>query len=146
MTILMVTNQAGDWPAKIGGVEVVDAREYLTNPQYSEQRGAKVFNLCRSYKYQSIGYYVSLLAEARGHKPIPNITTINEMKTQAIVRIASAVRSSCSTRACCSARSSSRLCRSLTKYPVSRSSWHTGAQTVTAAALGREAVCAHLVM
>eukprot|EP00964_Phaeocystis_antarctica_P066711 scaffold40369_cov51-Phaeocystis_antarctica.AAC.7 len=36
---------------------------------------------------------------------------------------AATVRSSCSTRACCSERSSSRLCRSLTKYPVIRSSW-----------------------
>ncbi|MEZ4288949.1 MAG: RimK family protein, partial [Polyangiales bacterium] len=49
----------------------------------------KVFNLCRSYKYQSVGYYVSLLAEARGHKPLPSITTIQDMRQTAVLRIVS---------------------------------------------------------
>jgi glutathione synthase/RimK-type ligase-like ATP-grasp enzyme len=52
-------------------------------------KGVKVFNLCRSYRYQSTGYYVSLLASARGHKPIPSISTIQDLKSQAIIRIAS---------------------------------------------------------
>ncbi|MDH4233362.1 MAG: RimK-like ATPgrasp N-terminal domain-containing protein, partial [Nitrospirota bacterium] len=38
------------------------------------------------YRYQSIGYYVSLLAEARRHKPVPTITTIQDLKSQSIVR------------------------------------------------------------
>lgn len=71
------------------GVEVVDARTYLTDPAFSEQRNAKVFNLCRSYKYQTTGYYVSLLAEARGHKPLPNVATVRDLKNQSVVRMAS---------------------------------------------------------
>ena len=71
MKILLVINVATGWPTSIPNAEVVDAKEYLTNPKYNELRGAKVYNLCRSYRYQSTGYYVSLLAEARGHKPIP---------------------------------------------------------------------------
>lgn len=70
-------------------MKVVPAREYLTNPLYSELRGVKVFNLCRSYRYQSNGYYVSLLAEARGHKPLPNVATILDLKSQTVIRIAS---------------------------------------------------------
>jgi glutathione synthase/RimK-type ligase-like ATP-grasp enzyme len=88
MRILLVSNVAKDWPTSIPNAEVVDAKEYLINPIYSELRGARVYNLCRSYRYQSTGYYVSLLAEARGHKAIPSITTAQDLKTQAIVRMA----------------------------------------------------------
>jgi len=86
MRILIVTNSPKDWPVQIDNVQVVDARVYLTDPSFNAMRGVKVFNMCRSYRYQSTGYYVSLLAEARGHKPLPSITTIQDVKTQAIVR------------------------------------------------------------
>jgi glutathione synthase/RimK-type ligase-like ATP-grasp enzyme len=89
MPVLIVTNNPKDWPAEIENVFVVDAHVYLTDPAYNELRGAKVFNLCRSYRYQTTGYYVSLLAEARGHKPLPSITTIQDLKTQAAMRPAS---------------------------------------------------------
>ncbi|KPK02868.1 MAG: glutathione synthase [Nitrospira bacterium SG8_35_4] len=89
MPILIVVNDPGELPLRFEGCELVSARHYLTNPEYAVMRGAKVFNLCRSYRYQSTGYYVSLLASARGHKPIPSISTIQDMKTQAILRFAS---------------------------------------------------------
>jgi len=89
VSILIVTNNVKQWPFDIPNVDVIDAWSYLTLPEYSERRGAKVFNLCRSYRYQSIGYYVSLLAEARGHKPSPSVTTIQDLKTSAIVRLVS---------------------------------------------------------
>jgi glutathione synthase/RimK-type ligase-like ATP-grasp enzyme len=89
MSTLLVTNVVKDWPATLSGGEVVDANDYLTNPKYSELRGTKVFNLCRSYRYQTTGYYVSLLAEARGHKPLPSVSTVQDLKTQAIVRMVS---------------------------------------------------------
>src|SRR5262249_11481702 len=89
MAILIVVNTPSDWPLEIPGVEVVSARAYLTEPLYSDLRGTKVFNLSKSYRYQSIGYYVSLLATARGHKPLPDMTTIQDMKSMSIIRIAS---------------------------------------------------------
>jgi len=89
MTILIVVYDPADWPLDIDGVEVVAARAYLTQPEYAAMRSAKVFNLCRYYRYQSTGYYVSLLAAARGHKPLPDITTIQDFKSQTIVKIAS---------------------------------------------------------
>jgi len=87
--ILLVVDRLENWPLSIPDVEVVAAREYLTAVAYSELKWARVFNLCRSYRYQSNGYYVSLLAEARGHKPIPGIATIQDMKSQTIVRFLS---------------------------------------------------------
>jgi len=88
MAVLIVVNKPQNWPLKISGGEVVAARDYLTDPKYYRLRGARVFNLCRSYRYQSTGYYVSLLATARGHKPIPSIETIQDLKSAAIVRLA----------------------------------------------------------
>jgi glutathione synthase/RimK-type ligase-like ATP-grasp enzyme len=87
MSILFVVNNPRDWPLEIPGVTVVSARSYLTDPAYSEDRSAKVFNLCKSYRYQSLGYYVSLLATARGHKPLPNVLTIEDLKSQNMIRI-----------------------------------------------------------
>jgi hypothetical protein len=75
MNPIIVVNNPKDWRFDIPGVEVVSARSYLTQPTHSERRGVKVFNLCKSYRYQSLGYYVSLLATARGHKPAPRCRT-----------------------------------------------------------------------
>ncbi len=87
--MLIVANDPKAWPISIPNVQVIDARSYLTRSEYSEMRGVKLFNMCRSYRYQSSGYYVSLLAEARGHKPLPSITTIQDMKSQAMIRLVS---------------------------------------------------------
>jgi len=46
----------------------------------------RVYNLCSSYQYQTLGYYVSLLAEARGHKPLPRVQTIEDLHSQYLVR------------------------------------------------------------
>ncbi|WP_205500713.1 RimK family protein [Rufibacter psychrotolerans] len=86
MRKLVVVNNPKDWDLDVEDVEVVDAQRYLTDPAYTELKSARIFNLCRSYKYQSSGYYVSLLAEARGHRAIPNVTTIQDLKSQTIVR------------------------------------------------------------
>lgn len=89
MPIVIVASEVKDWPLKLPDVEVTDARSYLTRPEYSNLRGVRLFNLCRSYRYQSTGYYVSLLAEARGHKPLPSVTTIQDIKSQTMVRLVS---------------------------------------------------------
>ena len=87
--ILIIVNDPRELPLRFEGCELVPARSYLTDQRYADMKGVKVFNLCRSYRYQSTGYYVSLLASARGHKPIPNISTIQDLKMQTIIRIAS---------------------------------------------------------
>jgi glutathione synthase/RimK-type ligase-like ATP-grasp enzyme len=86
MSILLVVDNPKSWPLHIPDVKVIAARAYLTDPAYSDDRTAKVFNLCRSYRYQTVGYYVSLLAAARGHKPLPDINTIQDLKSQTVVR------------------------------------------------------------
>jgi glutathione synthase/RimK-type ligase-like ATP-grasp enzyme len=87
VNLLVVVDNPRDWPLDIPGVSVVPARAYLTDPAYGEGRSVKVFNLCRSYRYQSLGYYVSLLAEARGHKPLPRVSTMEDLQSQNLVRL-----------------------------------------------------------
>ncbi|MFC1844154.1 RimK family protein [Thermodesulfobacteriota bacterium] len=89
MQILVVVNQNDNWPLNIEGVQIVTSRVYLSDPQFSLMRRVRVFNLCKSYSYQSVGYYVSLLAEARGHKPFPDVYNLMSMQSQQIVRFIS---------------------------------------------------------
>jgi glutathione synthase/RimK-type ligase-like ATP-grasp enzyme len=80
MTVLVVVNHARDWPFEIEGARVVTARQYLTGAAYTESQSARVINLCRADRYQSRGYYVSLLAEARGHRVLPDVKTPGELR------------------------------------------------------------------
>lgn len=89
MNHLIVVNNPKNWPLDIPGVDVISAKSYITDPAFISLKSLKVYNLCRSYRYQSLGYYVSLLANARGHKPFPNVLAIQDIKSQSIIRIVS---------------------------------------------------------
>jgi glutathione synthase/RimK-type ligase-like ATP-grasp enzyme len=89
MIPLLVVDSPEAFPFSAEGVEVSSAREYLRSGASPGSRGRRVYNLCRSYRYQSVGYYVSLLAEARGHRPIPDVATIEDFKSREIVRVRS---------------------------------------------------------
>jgi glutathione synthase/RimK-type ligase-like ATP-grasp enzyme len=86
---LVIVTQAGDWPSDLPGARVVTAHAYLTRPEFANLKHARVFNLCRHYRYQAYGYYVSLLAEARGHRPVPTVLTMQDLRTPAVTRVAS---------------------------------------------------------
>lgn len=89
MTSLIVVDNPKRWNLHIDGAQVVSSRDYLTGAITFSDPGTKVFNLCRSYRYQSAGYYVSLLAEARGHRPLPEIAAIQDLKLTPVVRLVS---------------------------------------------------------
>jgi len=54
---------------------LLSAREYLTKPDMTAN-ARQVLNLCAVEDYLSQGYYVSLLAEARGQRAVPSIDTV----------------------------------------------------------------------
>ncbi|HPF96952.1 MAG: RimK family protein [Mangrovimonas sp.] len=85
----IVVNQPDKWNFSSGDISVISSKDYLTNPQYSLQKKARIFNLCKDYEYQSKGYYVSLLAEARGHLPIPTVKNLVDLGTLQLVRLVS---------------------------------------------------------
>ncbi len=86
MPSLIVVSNPAKWSIPIPGVRITSAKEYLTSPEIAAEKGLKVFNLCRSYKYQSEGYYVSLLAMARHHSIMPGIATFQEMKSASYIK------------------------------------------------------------
>ncbi|OYP31142.1 RimK family protein [Rhodopirellula sp. MGV] len=75
------------WSQDHADVQVVTPSEYLTDTTEGIARSIRVCNLCRSYQYQSTGYYVSLLAEARGHRPYPDVLTIGDISLSRSVRL-----------------------------------------------------------
>ena len=89
MQTLIVVDKPSDWPLDLPNVLVVSAKDYLSQPLFRDMARAKVFNLCKCYRYQSTGYYVSLLAEARSHDPLPSVSTMQDMKSQAVIKLAS---------------------------------------------------------
>ena len=84
MTVLLVVDDPAEWPLKVPAAEVVSADAYLREERFSNLRQARVYNLCDSYAYQTAGYYVSLLATARGHRTMPGVATIQDVKSQLI--------------------------------------------------------------
>ncbi len=85
----IVVNQPEKWNFSIENITVISSQDYLTNPQFSLLKKARIFNLCKDYNYQSKGYYVSLLAEARGHLAVPTVKNMVDLKTLKLVRIVS---------------------------------------------------------
>ncbi|MGE5468852.1 MAG: RimK-like ATPgrasp N-terminal domain-containing protein [Ignavibacteria bacterium] len=80
---------------RIPGAAVVAASSYLTDPAWRDAAGWSVINLCRSWAYQRSGYYVSLLAEARGHRPLPRIDALHEIGSPSPSRVAVAAAQRC---------------------------------------------------
>jgi glutathione synthase/RimK-type ligase-like ATP-grasp enzyme/ribosomal protein S18 acetylase RimI-like enzyme len=86
LTNLIVVDHPSKWKMNIEGVRVVSAKKYITETEFQINRNLRVFNLCNSFRYQSFGYYVSLLASAREHRAIPSVTTIRDFKNLSVIR------------------------------------------------------------
>src|SRR5918993_1562362 len=86
MQKLIVVENPTNWQFNLEEVEVITPASYISREIYQQSKGLKVINLCKSYQYQSLGYYVSLLAEARMHKVLPGIVTIQDLRFPSILR------------------------------------------------------------
>lgn len=89
MNKIIVVNNPEKWNLPVENITLVSAQDYLTKPEFSRIKNARVFNLCKDYSYQSKGYYVSLLAEARGHLAIPTVKNIVDLREPKLVKIVS---------------------------------------------------------
>src|SRR6186997_1428566 len=85
MKAVVVTDQNQKW-FEVPDVTVLTARQYLAEPENGHEGTVRVLNLCRTGRYQGRGYYVSLLAEARGQRPVPAVKTIEDLRSEAYVR------------------------------------------------------------
>lgn len=84
--LLIVVEKASDWSAYHPSANVITALDYLKQPHEGSER-TQVINLCRSFKYLGLGHYVSLLAEARGHKVLPSVRAINDLRRRSLYGI-----------------------------------------------------------
>lgn len=80
----IIVDKKTDWVAFYPTEDLLTAHDYLAQGSSSDAMPTQVINLCTSYRYLSYGYYTSLLAEARGHKVIPSIRTINDLGKKSI--------------------------------------------------------------
>jgi len=72
---VVVVSDAADLPEL--GDRAVSADDFLLPG--TDLPAAAVINLCRSYRYRSKGYYVSLIAAARGQRVLPAVETLEEL-------------------------------------------------------------------
>ncbi|MBK7948385.1 MAG: RimK family protein [Deltaproteobacteria bacterium] len=89
MKSIIVIENVKRWPLALKGATVVAAKDYLVGGEWAGRRGVRVYNFCRTYGYQTVGYYVSLLAAARGHRPLPTVETLQDLRLSPVVRIVS---------------------------------------------------------
>ena len=86
---VLLVEQPSDWRASFPALKVVTAREYLAGgADWSARRRPHLVNLCRGYRYLSVGYYCSLLAEARGHRVLPSVETIQDLSSRGLYGLA----------------------------------------------------------
>ncbi len=86
MKQIIVTEKPETWQMATPDVELVRPIEYINSEAYRKPKSYRVINLCKSYNYQREGYYISLLAEARGHKPLPSTATMMDFKLPNLAR------------------------------------------------------------
>ncbi|TMG72559.1 MAG: RimK family alpha-L-glutamate ligase, partial [Betaproteobacteria bacterium] len=79
MKSLIVVNRQEDWPHEIPGAAVTTAKSYLTGPAANNDQYRQVLNLCRCARADDAGFYVSLLAEARGQRPLPTAKALEDL-------------------------------------------------------------------
>ncbi len=77
---VILVDQPKDFPNADTPHKVIMTGEYLARPKLFDIGRPKLVNLSRSYAYQSKGYYASLLAEARGHRVVPTVETMLELR------------------------------------------------------------------
>lgn len=70
----------------IENVIQVRAYNYIDNESNLYSRNFRVFNLCSNYHYQSIGYYVSLLALARNQVAFPSTGMIKDVQNKKVLQ------------------------------------------------------------
>jgi glutathione synthase/RimK-type ligase-like ATP-grasp enzyme len=85
MRNVIVADQEQEW-FDVPGAVVMTARRYLAQGESGLGGGVRMLNLCRTGRYQGRGYYVSLLGEARGQRPLPDVKTVEDLKSEARVQ------------------------------------------------------------
>lgn len=80
---LIVVEKRTDFRWTVPSLPVVTAEAFIAEGGQARARVRRVINLCRGFEYLGIGYYCSLLAEARGERVSPSVETIQDLQLKA---------------------------------------------------------------
>lgn len=85
---IVIVDRRGDYSWAKPNLQVLTARDYILKPDAHRLRNPRIINLSRGYDYLGIGYYASLLAEARGERVIPSVRTLLDLSQRTLYRAA----------------------------------------------------------
>ncbi|GEO82217.1 RimK family protein [Pararhodospirillum oryzae] len=83
MLLILSERKPETFPAEVAGL-VVAPRDYIGVSGHCSSRPTRLLNLTGDCSYLSLGYYASLLAEARGQPVVPSVETIVNLNRKAI--------------------------------------------------------------
>ena len=78
----LVVQKPDRWLAALrpaADIRLLSPRQYLADDTSDISNRRLVINLSDDFAYQSHGYYVSLLAEARKHRVLPSVSTVLDL-------------------------------------------------------------------
>lgn len=78
MKQLVVVEQMEYWQEEVKSTDVVLSTAYLTSSSFLNGY-ERVINLCDLDRHQGQGHYVSMLADARGHHPLPATKAVEDL-------------------------------------------------------------------
>lgn len=78
-SVFILLNSLNDWKPYCETDSLMTVTDYLEH-RYGERTPKLVINLSDEYGYNSEGYYCSLLAQARGHRVLPGVETLNKAR------------------------------------------------------------------
>jgi glutathione synthase/RimK-type ligase-like ATP-grasp enzyme len=84
---LILIERPADWPSDLPPLPRMTAKDFIDandETDLAADRQLRVINLCRGYRYGSMGYYCSLLAEARGQRILPSVGTALDLSRKTI--------------------------------------------------------------
>ena len=93
-SVFILLNSLSDWKPYCSSESVMTVSDYLEH-QYVGRTPQLVINLANDYSYNSEGYYCSLLAQARGHRVIPGVDTLNKLESGMGIRMSDVLQKQC---------------------------------------------------
>lgn len=82
--LFIILDDLSKWNPYYPTDQVISAQDYLFSKKYRDLKKAQVINLCIDSSYLSLGHYCSMIAEARGHKSLPSIKTMNDLSVKSL--------------------------------------------------------------
>lgn len=81
---LIIMDKPQEWSLDLPGAKMITPEMYLSGQDYAGLAKARVLNLSRDYSYLSSGYYCSLVAEARRHKVLPTVKSLQDLRRKSL--------------------------------------------------------------